>query len=232
MFFNFATFTCKVRGVDLGNSDSADCSKWNDICLPLVQRPEIQKELCRGAAASWACATAENKRCRTHSGLRIETCHSVAQGEGHSAAPKRCMVLSRSNGRKFTFVSFFVVIILVSVLIGCAGLQQSKQLSSASTTNSTSTASPSSTSSAPPAKAHSVQLTWAPHHSREILGYNVYRATQSGGPYARLNPALLANPDYLDTTVAGGQRYYYAVTATTAMVESHRSAEVVASIPR
>jgi hypothetical protein len=47
----------------------------------------------------------------------------------------------------------------------------------------------------------------------------------------RLNPALLANPDYLDTSVLSGQTYYYAVTSVTAVMESGRSAEVVAAIP-
>jgi fibronectin type 3 domain-containing protein len=47
----------------------------------------------------------------------------------------------------------------------------------------------------------------------------------------RLNPALLANPDYLDTTVMAGQTYYYAVTAVSALAESARSPEVVAVIP-
>ena len=47
----------------------------------------------------------------------------------------------------------------------------------------------------------------------------------------RLNPALLANPDYLDTAVLAGQKYYYAVTAVSAVMESGRSAEAVAAIP-
>ncbi|MGB9104083.1 MAG: hypothetical protein WCC59_04930 [Terriglobales bacterium] len=74
-------------------------------------------------------------------------------------------------------------------------------------------------------------MTWARSSSTDVLGYNVYRGTQSGGPYVRLNPALLANPDYLDTAVLAGQTYYYAVTAASAVMESDRSAEAVAVIP-
>ena len=47
----------------------------------------------------------------------------------------------------------------------------------------------------------------------------------------KLNPALLANPDYLDTAVLSGQTYYYTVTAANAVAESDRSAEAVAVIP-
>ena len=85
---------------------------------------------------------------------------------------------------------------------------------------------------APPATvAHSVHLTWAGSSSTDFFGYNVYRGTQSGGPYVRLNPALLANADYRDTAVLAGQTYYYAVTSVSAVMESGRSAEAVAVIP-
>jgi fibronectin type 3 domain-containing protein len=109
------------------------------------------------------------------------------------------------------------------LLLGCGGGQQANPASS------------STPASSPPAAAntvaHSAHLTWARSSATDIFGYNVYRGTQSGGPYVRLNPALLANPDYLDTTVLSGQTYYYAVTAVTAVLESGRSAEAVAAIP-
>ena len=98
-------------------------------------------------------------------------------------------------------------------LFGCGGGQQATPASSR------------------PTVAHSVHLTWAGSNSTDVLGYNVYRGTQSGGPYVRLNPALLANADYLDTAVLAGQTYYYAVTAVSAVIESGRSAEAVAAIP-
>jgi fibronectin type 3 domain-containing protein len=95
---------------------------------------------------------------------------------------------------------------------------------------STETSSPTP-ASAPQSVSHSVQLRWAAHRAADVLGYNVYRAARSGGPYARLNPALLANPDYLDTTVVGGRTYYYVVTAVSVIAESGASGEVVAVIP-
>ena len=104
------------------------------------------------------------------------------------------------------------------LLLGCGGGQQATPASSPPPT--------------PPATvAHSVHLTWARSSSTDILGYNVYRGSQSGGTNVRLNPALLANPDYLDTAVLAGQTYYYTVTAVSAVMESGRSAEAVAVIP-
>jgi hypothetical protein len=228
MFFNFATFTCRLWGADLVNGDFAYPCEWNDSCLPIGQRPENQMEICRASVASRTCARAENQRYRKHSWLRIEACHSVTQGEGQSAAPQRRKELSRKTGREIAFIYSFVTVLLISVttvLTGCAGLPQSKQSGSAATSSTLSSASSQT------ATAHSVQLTWAPSQSNAVLGYNVYRAVQSGGPYTRLNPALLANPDYLDTTIAGGNTYYYSVTAASAITESHRSPEVVAVIP-
>ena len=46
-----------------------------------------------------------------------------------------------------------------------------------------------------------------------MVGYNVYRGTQSGGPYAVLNSAADASTTYTDSTVQAGQTYYYVVTA-------------------
>jgi hypothetical protein len=100
------------------------------------------------------------------------------------------------------------------LLLGCGGGQQANPASSPATVANTG--------------AHSVHLNWA---RTDVLGYNVYRGTQSGGPYLRLNPALLANPDYLDTAVLAGQTYYYTVTAARAVMESGPSAEAVAVIP-
>jgi hypothetical protein len=118
---------------------------------------------------------------------------------------------------------------MVCFLFGCAGGQQVTPASSAlPVTPPPPTAPPPAP---PPTVAHSVHLNWAPSNSTGVLGYNVYRGTQSGGPYVRLNPALLANPDYLDATVLSGQTYYYAVTAVSAVMESGRSAEAVAAIP-
>jgi fibronectin type 3 domain-containing protein len=57
-----------------------------------------------------------------------------------------------------------------------------------------------------------VNLSWNPSTS-QVVGYNVYRSNQSGGPYGRINAALDPNTAYTDGSVLGGQTYYYATTA-------------------
>jgi fibronectin type 3 domain-containing protein len=60
---------------------------------------------------------------------------------------------------------------------------------------------------------HMVALSWARSTSANITGYNVYRATVSGGPYSRINSGgLVASTLYDDGTVKSGATYYYTVT--------------------
>ena len=61
--------------------------------------------------------------------------------------------------------------------------------------------------------AHSVALSWNASTSTNVVGYNVYRGTVSGGPYAQINSALNAGTNDTDTTVQNGHTYYYVVTA-------------------
>jgi fibronectin type 3 domain-containing protein len=55
-------------------------------------------------------------------------------------------------------------------------------------------------------------LSWAASTST-VVGYNVYRGTQAGGPYVALNRAADPDTTYTDSSVQGGQTYYYVVTA-------------------
>jgi large repetitive protein len=65
-----------------------------------------------------------------------------------------------------------------------------------------------------------------------VTGYNVFRGTQSGGPYTMLNSSLLSGTTYTDTTVQAGQTYYYVAPAVnSADVESQYSNHVQAVIP-
>jgi hypothetical protein len=59
---------------------------------------------------------------------------------------------------------------------------------------------------------HVADLSWQPSTSA-VVGYNVYRGTVTGGPYTKVNAALISAPAYVDTTVQAGQTYYYVVTA-------------------
>lgn len=81
-------------------------------------------------------------------------------------------------------------------------------------------------------KMHSVDLTWVASTSANVVGYNAYRGTASGGPYNRLNGALIATLGYTDTTVQSGVTYYYVATAVdSAGNESVHSNEAQAVVP-
>jgi hypothetical protein len=62
---------------------------------------------------------------------------------------------------------------------------------------------------APP--QHSVDLSW--DAASAVAGYNVYRASQAGGPYSKINPVLNASTTFTDSSVQGGQNYYYVTTS-------------------
>jgi hypothetical protein len=78
---------------------------------------------------------------------------------------------------------------------------------------------------------HSVGLSWT-DGDPGIAGYNVYRATQSGGPYTVANSSLIGASSWNDDSVQNGQTYYYVLTAVdTSGNESGYSPEVSATIP-
>jgi hypothetical protein len=82
------------------------------------------------------------------------------------------------------------------------------------------------------APQHNVDLQWNPSNSQDVVGYNVYRGTTSGGPYTKLNSSLDAQTAYDDALVSSGQTYYYVTTAVdNTGLESTYSNQVVAVIP-
>ncbi len=82
------------------------------------------------------------------------------------------------------------------------------------------------------ATAHSVSLSWAASTSNGITGYNVYRGVTSGGPYSKLNSALISGISYVDYAVSAGSTYYYVATAVDSSgVESTYSNQATAVIP-
>jgi fibronectin type 3 domain-containing protein len=86
-----------------------------------------------------------------------------------------------------------------------------------------------------PPSSHWVQLSWDASTSAGVVGYYVYRGTQSGPPYStysRLNTSLVAATAYMDSTVASGATYYYVVTAVNGNAqESNPSNQASATIP-
>ncbi len=84
------------------------------------------------------------------------------------------------------------------------------------------------TGAAPP--QHSVDLSW--NETSTVVGYNVYRGSQSGGPYTKINSALDASATYTDSSVQAGQIYYYVTTAVDSSgAQSGYSNQIQASVP-
>jgi hypothetical protein len=79
---------------------------------------------------------------------------------------------------------------------------------------------------------HGVTLNWVASTSANVAGYNVYRATATGGPYTKVNVSLVAGLTYTDSLVAAGQTYFYIVRAVDSSDnESSNSIEAKGSIP-
>jgi hypothetical protein len=78
---------------------------------------------------------------------------------------------------------------------------------------------------------HAAVASWLSSTSI-VSGYNVYRATVSGGPYAKVNPSVITSLMYTDNTVVSGQIYFFVTTAVDGIGnESVFSNEVRAAIP-
>jgi fibronectin type 3 domain-containing protein len=72
---------------------------------------------------------------------------------------------------------------------------------------------------------NSVALSWTAR--ADATGYNVKRATVSGGPYQTLAPAgMVTATSYTDATAVNGTRYYYVISAATVYGETVNSAEI------
>ena len=81
---------------------------------------------------------------------------------------------------------------------------------------------------APP--QHSVDLSW--DAAPAVVGYNVYRASQAGGPYSKINPVLDSSTTFTDSSVQSGQNYYYVTTSVDSTgAQSSYSNEIQVVIP-
>lgn len=75
-----------------------------------------------------------------------------------------------------------------------------------------------------------VSLDWANNSESDLDGYNVYRATATGGPYTKLNASLLSASAFVDSTASNFTTYYYVATAVDETAkESAASAEASAT---
>jgi len=96
----------------------------------------------------------------------------------------------------------------------------------------TGTGSQPSTPPSNPPSAHSVSLFWSPSPSA-VIGYNVYRATTSGGPYiSKLTSSPQLTTTLVDNSVMAGTTYFYVATSVDqSNVESIYSNELTATVP-
>lgn len=77
-----------------------------------------------------------------------------------------------------------------------------------------------------------VTLDWDDNTEPDLAGYTVYRATSAGGPFAPVNPALLAGSQYVDSAVLNGTTYYYAVTASDTNGNESLYSDVASATPQ
>jgi Zn-dependent M28 family amino/carboxypeptidase len=74
---------------------------------------------------------------------------------------------------------------------------------------------------------YGMRLTWQRNVERDLVGYNLYRSTTTGGGYVRLNSSVLTDSVYRDSTLLPDTMYYYIVAAIdTGAQESNHSTEV------
>jgi hypothetical protein len=74
-----------------------------------------------------------------------------------------------------------------------------------------------------------VVLTWTPDPEADLSGYEVFRASSSGGPYQQVGP-FLDRPSFVDTTAPPGVPSFYVVRAVdTSRNTSDQSAEATVS---
>jgi hypothetical protein len=98
------------------------------------------------------------------------------------------------------------------------------------TSSASNTASENLTGAGTAPPQHMVNLTW--DSVPTVVGYNVYRGSQSAGPYAKVTSSLDASTAYTDNLVQAGQTYYYVTTAVDATgAESGYSSMVQALVP-
>jgi fibronectin type 3 domain-containing protein len=79
---------------------------------------------------------------------------------------------------------------------------------------------------------HQASLVWTQSTSSGVTGNCVYRSQVSGGPYTQLACSSTPSTSYVDSTVVGGQTYYYVVTALDGTEESAYSNQVQAVVPQ
>ncbi len=76
-----------------------------------------------------------------------------------------------------------------------------------------------------------VSLTWNSNVESILAGYNIYRATNAGGPFSLLNGSLLSTPAFNDTSVFNDTLYFYFVTAVANDATESAASTMVSALP-
>jgi Tol biopolymer transport system component/fibronectin type 3 domain-containing protein len=61
-------------------------------------------------------------------------------------------------------------------------------------------------------EGEALQVSWE-HAGDAIAGFNLYRSSTTGGPYSKVNDALLTDNAFLDTDLTNGAPYFYVAVA-------------------
>jgi hypothetical protein len=76
-----------------------------------------------------------------------------------------------------------------------------------------------------------VDLIWAPNTDADLAGYNINRHEEGSKP-VKINSEVVKTPAFRDTTVAGGKKYFYSVSAVDLRGnESARSEDASETVP-
>jgi fibronectin type 3 domain-containing protein len=122
-----------------------------------------------------------------------------------------------------------IAVVAIAASLGFSGCSSMPSASSASNLAGAGSANPGQSNFV---SAHDVTLNWNASVSSGVAGYNVYRGSVSGGPYAKMNSSAVTVTSYNDNAVQPGQTYFYVVTSISLNnVESSFSNEVMAPIP-
>lgn len=78
--------------------------------------------------------------------------------------------------------------------------------------------------------AHTVVVQWNGSPTPGITGYNIYRATTSGGPYSLIG-STKGKQKFMDDFVMFGATYFYVVQSVSGAMTGPGSAEASVMIP-